>query len=141
MPGGNQPVLVDRQNIVLWADMPAASAAGIAAKVRGTSLDPEEPQEGKPTQLTRGEAQTQPGLVGPSSGAMPPQLAAHAAAARAVSDDGSPDGPPPKESAATISPRTGDGSPPSGPRTMSGAAGRLSQSYPPRLDNSRDAET
>jgi len=67
--------------------------------VRGTSLDLEKPEEGKPTHLTRAEAQAQPGLIGPPSGAMPPQLAAHAAAARAVSDGESADGPPLKESA------------------------------------------
>jgi Phage portal protein len=37
--GGDQPVLVDRQNLVLWRDMGAASTAGIAFKLKGTSLE------------------------------------------------------------------------------------------------------
>lgn len=40
--GGDQPVLVDRQNIVLWRDMGAASTAGIALKLKGTALEPGE---------------------------------------------------------------------------------------------------
>jgi len=38
--GGDDPVLVDRQNLVLWADMAALSKASVAAKGKGTTLDP-----------------------------------------------------------------------------------------------------
>jgi HK97 family phage portal protein len=38
--GGDAAVLVDRQNIVLWRDMGALSTAGVAFKLKGTSLEP-----------------------------------------------------------------------------------------------------
>lgn len=38
--GGDDPVLVDRQNIVLVADLSDYSKAGVAAKQKGTQLDP-----------------------------------------------------------------------------------------------------
>jgi hypothetical protein len=85
--GGDQPVLVDRQNLVLWRDMEAMSKAGIAAKVKGSSLDVDEPAEGEPTKLIKQEKPDTP--VGdpngpPTPGVMPPQLAPHAAAAARV---------------------------------------------------------
>lgn len=48
--GGDQPVLVDRQNLVLWQDMGAASKAGIAMKLRGTALEPAG-EPGQPTDI------------------------------------------------------------------------------------------
>jgi hypothetical protein len=80
VPGGNQPVLVDRQNIVRWAVMPAASAAGIAAKVRGTTLDLEEPQgAGRPIsrgasnrRRSPGSSARHPARYRPSSPSTPP---------------------------------------------------------------------
>lgn len=50
--GGNDPVLVDRQNLVKWADMDAASKATIASKLKGTSLAPVTPQPGQAVTLT-----------------------------------------------------------------------------------------
>jgi hypothetical protein len=38
--GGDDPVLIERQNITLWADLSALSKASVAAKGKGTSLDP-----------------------------------------------------------------------------------------------------
>jgi HK97 family phage portal protein len=38
--GGDEAVLVDRQNIVLWRDMGARSTAGIAFQLKGTTLEP-----------------------------------------------------------------------------------------------------
>ena len=38
--GGDDPVLIERQNITLWADLAALSKAAVAAKSKGTSLDP-----------------------------------------------------------------------------------------------------
>lgn len=38
--GGDDAVLVDRQNIVLWRDMGNMSTAGIAAKLKGSALEP-----------------------------------------------------------------------------------------------------
>ncbi|MFE2486056.1 phage portal protein [Streptomyces mirabilis] len=63
--GGDQPVLVDRQNLVKWADMDAASKAGIANKLRGTALEPAEPVHGEPATVEK-----------PEPAPPPPQLAA-----------------------------------------------------------------
>lgn len=38
--GGDIAILVDRQNLVQWKDMAAASTAGIAMKLKGTTLEP-----------------------------------------------------------------------------------------------------
>lgn len=38
--GGDEAVLVDRQNIVRWRDMAALSIAGVAFKLKGTNLEP-----------------------------------------------------------------------------------------------------
>ena len=46
--GGDEPVLIDRQNIVLWSNMDALSQAGIAYKLKGTALEPTEPADGQP---------------------------------------------------------------------------------------------
>lgn len=51
--GGDDPVLIDRQNIVMWANMDALSQAGIAYKLKGTALAPTEPAEGQPLQLEK----------------------------------------------------------------------------------------
>lgn len=51
--GGDDPVLIDRQNIVLWANMDALSQAGIAYKLKGTELSPSEPSEGQPLKLEK----------------------------------------------------------------------------------------
>ncbi|MEZ0089940.1 phage portal protein [Streptacidiphilus sp. EB129] len=51
VPGGDEAVLVDRQNIVRWADMNAMSKAGIAFKLKGTSLEPDPPAPGAPVTL------------------------------------------------------------------------------------------
>lgn len=63
--GGDDPVLVDRQNLVLWADMGAMSKAGVAAKLKGTALDVAAPQPGEPVTLIK------PGAHGPGSGLTP----------------------------------------------------------------------
>lgn len=53
--GGDQAVLIDRQNIVLWSNMDALSQAGIAYKLKGTGLAPGEPQEGEPLGIQKPE--------------------------------------------------------------------------------------
>lgn len=65
--GGDDAVLVDRQNLVRWADMDAASKAGIASKLKGTALEPAEPAQGEPAALEK-----------PAPAPVPPQLAAFA---------------------------------------------------------------
>jgi hypothetical protein len=62
--GGDQAVLVDRQNLVMWADMDAASKAGIAMKLKGTALEPGDPQHGAPVTVEK-----------PEPAPVPPQLA------------------------------------------------------------------
>lgn len=65
--GGDQPVLVDRENLVRWHDMDAVSKATIANKLRGTALEPAAPENGKPVTVEK-----------PEPAPVPPQLVAHA---------------------------------------------------------------
>ncbi|MFE2832171.1 phage portal protein [Streptomyces mirabilis] len=90
--GGDQPVLVDRQNLVKWADMDAASKAGIANKLRGTALEPAEPVHGEPATVEK-----------PEPAPAPPQLAAFTGGAPPGQPPGpaSPE-PPPVESARAL---------------------------------------
>jgi HK97 family phage portal protein len=65
--GGDQPVLIDRTNLVKWADMDAASKAFIANRLRGTALEPAAPEHGEPIAVEK-----------PEPAPVPPQLAAFA---------------------------------------------------------------
>lgn len=58
--GGDEPVLIDRQNIVLWSNIEQLSQAGIAYKVKGTALQPDEPQPGEPLMLQKPDVPGQP---------------------------------------------------------------------------------
>lgn len=58
--GGDDAVLIDRQNIVLWADMDSLSKAGVAYKVKDTSLDVSEPKPGEPVNLEKPEPEPPP---------------------------------------------------------------------------------
>lgn len=80
--GGDVPVLVDRQNLVLWRDMVAYSRAGVAQKLKGTVLEPSEP----------GEDDEAMELEKPEKQPLPPALAAAAGIPGAA---GPPDGTPP----------------------------------------------
>lgn len=51
--GGDDPILVDRQGVIQWRDMDAASKAGIASQLKGTALEPGEPESGQPIELTK----------------------------------------------------------------------------------------
>lgn len=53
--GGDDPILVDRQGVIKWADMDAASKAGIASQLKGTALEPGQPTPGEPVELTKPE--------------------------------------------------------------------------------------
>lgn len=66
--GGDEAVLVDRQNMVLWRDMEANSQAGIAAKLRGSDLEPGEPQAGQPLTLQKPEPAPVPAVLKPFAG-------------------------------------------------------------------------
>jgi hypothetical protein len=64
VPGGDDAVLVDRQNLVLWGDMPAMSRATIAYKLKDTGLEMEEPGDtDNAASLTKAPPMLPPGLV------------------------------------------------------------------------------
>ncbi len=48
MPGGDDAVLVDRQNLVLWSDMKAISAANVARKGAPAVAAGEQPPNDEP---------------------------------------------------------------------------------------------
>lgn len=67
--GGDTAVLVDRQNLVLWRDMVAYSRAGVAAKLKGTALEPSEPGENdEPMELEKPEKQELPPALAAAAG-------------------------------------------------------------------------
>ncbi|MDX3245839.1 phage portal protein [Streptomyces sp. ME18-1-4] len=86
--GGDQPILVDRQNLTKWADMDAASKANIASKLKGTDLTPADPVHGEPLAVEK-----------PEPAPVPSQLVPFAAGAPPGTDDGAPDDESPAESA------------------------------------------
>jgi len=67
--GGDTAVLVDRQNLVLWRDMVAYSRAGVAAKLKGTALEPSEPGDrDEPLELEKPEKQALPPALAVAAG-------------------------------------------------------------------------
>lgn len=68
VPGGDDAVLVDRQNLVMWADMDAASKATIASKLKGTALEPAEPTPGEPVTIEKPEPAPVPDMLKPFAG-------------------------------------------------------------------------
>jgi hypothetical protein len=71
-PGGDDAVLIDRQNIVLWRDMDAMSVAGVAAKAKGSALEPAAPADGEPMSMEKPEPAPVPTALAPFAGASPP---------------------------------------------------------------------
>jgi HK97 family phage portal protein len=71
--GGDDAVLVDRQNLVKWADMDSMSKAGIAMKLKGTALEPSEPLPGQPVQVEKPAPAPVPAALAPFAGQPPPQ--------------------------------------------------------------------
>lgn len=70
--GGDDAVLVDRQNLVLWRDMGAYSTSGIAAKLKGTALEPNEPgAPGTPVTLEKPAPAPVPAALAPFAGQDP----------------------------------------------------------------------
>lgn len=69
--GGNEAVIIDRTNLVLWRDLEAFSQAGVAARAKGTSLDVEEPETGKPMKLLKPEPEPVPDVLKPFAGNEP----------------------------------------------------------------------
>jgi HK97 family phage portal protein len=73
--GGNDAVLVDRQNLVRWADMDAMSKAQVASRLKGTALEPGEPVPGEPAAVEKPEPKPVPPQLAPFAGQTPdPQL-------------------------------------------------------------------
>lgn len=66
--GGDDAVLVDRQNLVLWRDMETMSQAGIAAKAKGSALEPAAPEPGQPVSLEKPEPAPVPDALKPFAG-------------------------------------------------------------------------
>lgn len=89
--GGDAAVLVDRENLVMWRDMDAASKAGIAAKLKGTALEPGEPQDGQPVSVEKPEPAPVPAALAPFAGQDNPP------ADIPPGGDGSEGKPPPEE--------------------------------------------
>jgi HK97 family phage portal protein len=72
--GGDAAVLVDRENLVKWSDMDAASKASIASKLKGTALEPAAPEDGKPVTVEKPEpAPVPPQLAAFTGGGAPPE--------------------------------------------------------------------
>ena len=71
-PGGDDAVLVDRQNLVKWSDMDAMSKASIAFKLKGTALTPGAPEPGEPVALEKPEPAPVPAQLKPFVGAAAP---------------------------------------------------------------------
>lgn len=69
--GGDDAVLVDRQNLVKWSDMNAMSKAGIAMKLKGTALEPSEPVDGEPAGVEKPEPAPTPPALAPFAGVGP----------------------------------------------------------------------
>lgn len=82
--GGDQAIIVDRQNMVKWADMDAMSKASVAFKLKGTALEPEEVATGQPVQVIK-------------SAQPPPAPAAVVDPADAILTPAAPQGEPPRE--------------------------------------------
>jgi hypothetical protein len=74
--GGDDAVLVDRQNLVLWADMPAMSKAQIAGKAKGSNLEVDPEQDAaEPAQIQQAAPKAAPpGLPAATSGVADPNL-------------------------------------------------------------------
>ena len=84
--GGDDAVLVDRQNLVQWRDMDSMSKAGIAFKLKGTGYEPGVPKPGEPVPIEKPEPAPVPAALEPFAGQPPP-------AGTAPGDD---TGPPPE---------------------------------------------
>lgn len=82
--GGDDAVLVDRQNLVLWRDMSAKSTAGISKDLKGSALEPADPgAKGDPVTLEK-----------PEPAPVPPALAPFAGQANIPPDPNAPAPPP-----------------------------------------------
>lgn len=66
--GGNNAVLVDRQNLVLWRDLETYSSSGIAMRLKGSALEPDEPSPGAPLTLSKPEPAPIPAGLAPFAG-------------------------------------------------------------------------
>ncbi len=66
--GGDDAAVIAGGVVTLVRDLTAASQAGIAAKLRGTALEPDEPVEGKPLGIIKPEPEPVPDVLKPFAG-------------------------------------------------------------------------
>lgn len=66
--GGDEPLIIDRQHMVLVRDLEAASQAEIAQLLKGTALEPGEPAQGEPATLEKPEPEPVPDQLQPFAG-------------------------------------------------------------------------
>ncbi len=101
--GGDEAVIIERENITRWRDVEAASQAGIAAKLKGSALEPGEPKPGEAVALEKPEPQPVPdqlaGFAGQPDGAgqQAPPNAALPDKDRPGGPDDAAQGKPPRE--------------------------------------------
>jgi hypothetical protein len=93
--GGDDAVLVDRQNLVMWADMPAMSKAMVAGKARGTNLEVDPEQDPSEPAATQKAEKPAPPVVVPAPGLPDPNLSPDD---RPGGKNDATQGEPPKES-------------------------------------------
>lgn len=67
--GGDEAVIIERENITRWRDVEAASQAGVAAKLKGTALEPGEPKPGEAVAVQKPEPKPVPPALAPFAGA------------------------------------------------------------------------
>ncbi len=66
--GGDDAALVAGNQVTLIRDMQAHNIAAVAAKLRGTALEPDEPQDGKPLGIIKPEPEPVPDVLKPFAG-------------------------------------------------------------------------
>lgn len=77
--GGDEAVIIDRQNMVLVRDLASMSQAGIAAKLKGSALEPDEPVDGQPMTIHKPEPKPTPPALAPFTGQTLPVAGRHRA--------------------------------------------------------------
>lgn len=78
--GGDEAAIIEKTDVILVRDLESASQAGVASKLKGTALEPDEPKPGQPVSIGKPEPQPVPAALAGFAGQDP----AAAAAAGAV---------------------------------------------------------
>jgi HK97 family phage portal protein len=69
--GGDEAVIIERENITRWRDVEAASQANIASKLKGSALEPGPPKPGEPVTVQKPDPASAPDRVAPFAGPQP----------------------------------------------------------------------